>query len=482
MFKLKFMAVAAVMACGISAPAFAQGDGQLDEIRKQIEQLKTEYNKQIEALEKRLKDAEQAAATAKEAATTAKETAAKAQTTAAAASQQVPPPSQARPNAFNPAISLILMGTYGNFKNDPTQYGITGFQPPGATSPGDRGFHLGESELFISANADQMFSGAINLAVTDEGVSAEEAYFQTLALGHGLNLKGGRFFSAIGYQNAIHAHAWDFADTSLVQRAFLGENYGDDGVQLTWVAPLPLFVEVGGELGRGRGLVGNFDLGSGGELSSNDRNKNGAGAWSAFLHVGGDVGESNSYRVGLSHLSTSTGTNSFSLADFDTRSSAASTFTNGQVKLYGADFVWKWAPQGNYQYTTFKFIAEWFQIRRDGDLTFDPGGPGELTDRFTQKQSGWYAQAVYQFRTYWRVGLRYDQLQSGSFDGGMNAANLAVADYTPKRLSAMLDWSPSEFSRIRLQYNEDKSLQSLTDHQVLLQYILSLGTHGAHKF
>ena len=342
------MALLASLFVGLPTAAQAQNQSDLADIRQQIQELKGAYESRIQALEKRLKDAEQAAAAAQTTATQAQ----------AQAEQSRPEPAAAKQssqNAFNPAISLILMGQYGNFKQDPTQYSITGFQPPGATSPGDRSFSLGESELFITANVDHLFMGAINLAVTDEGVSAEEAYFQTLALGHGFTLKGGRFFSAIGYENSIHAHAWDFVDTSLVQRTFLGDNYGDDGLQLTWIAPLPVFVEVGGELGRGRGLVGTFEDG---ELASNDRNKNGVGAGAAFIHVGDDVGTSNSYRVGLSTLRTSTGTNAFPLADFDTVTGVTNTFSNGDVRLYGTDFVWKWAPEGNFQYQNFKFVAE----------------------------------------------------------------------------------------------------------------------------
>jgi len=465
------MALLASLFVGLPTAAQAQNQSDLADIRQQIQELKGAYESRIQALEKRLKDAEQAAAAAQSTAT-------QAQAKAESSRPEPAPVKQSSQNAFNPAISLILMGTYGNFKQDPTQYSITGFQPPGATSPGTRGFSLGESELFITANVDHLFMGAINLAVTDEGVDAEEAYFQTLALGHGFTLKGGRFFSGIGYQNSIHAHAWDFVDTSLVQRTFLGENYGDDGLQLTWIAPLPVFVEVGGELGRGRGLVGTFEDG---ELASNDRNKNGVGAGAAFIHVGDDVGTSNSYRVGLSTLRTATGTNAFPLADFDTVTGVTNTFSNGTVQLYGTDFVWKWAPNGNFQYQNFKLVAEWFQLRRDGDLTFDTTGAA-VTGPFSQKQSGWYVQGIYQFHPYWRVGLRYDQLDSGSFDGGVNSANITPADYNAKRYSAMLDWNPSEFSRIRLQYNEDKSVQNFTDHQIFLQYIFSLGTHGAHKF
>jgi hypothetical protein len=466
------MAIAVMLALTSPIAARAQSKSELDEIRKEIQDLKDSYESRIRELEKRLKDAEDAAAAAKG-------SAAQAEAAAQAARTQAEAPRQSSPSAFNPAISLILNGTYGNFTQDPKQYAITGFQPPGATSPGTPGFSLGESELFVTANVDHLFMGAMNVALEpDNTVSVEEAYFQTLALGHGFTLKGGRFFSAIGYQNSIHAHAWDFVDTSLVQRAFLGDNYGDDGVQLNWVAPLPVFVEVGAELGAGRTLVGNF---TDGELASNDRNKNGAGAGAAYFHVGDDVGVSNSYRAGAWYLQTSTGGNSFPLADLDTTSGVPNTFTNARIRLYGADFVWKWAPDGNYQYKNFKFVAEWMRIRRDGDLTFDTTGAA-TTGPFNQWQSGWYVQGAYQFHPYWRVGLRYDQLNTGSLDAGINAANIVPVDYIPRRYSAMLDWNPSEFSRIRLQYNQDLSQQNVTDHQLFLQYIYSLGTHGAHKF
>jgi hypothetical protein len=46
----------------------------------------------------------------------------------------------------------------------------------------------------------------------------------------------------------------------------------------------------------------------------------------------------------------------------------------------------------------------------------------------------------------------------------------------------MLDWSPSEFSRLRLQFASDNSRIGATDRQVILQYIYSLGAHAAHKF
>jgi hypothetical protein len=469
-FQPKVAALAIALAMGLPAPLHAASDPALAQIREQIKDLKKTYQAQMQALEKRLEEAEARARKAEAAATQAQSSAVQAQSSAAQASVK-----QATPNAFNPAISLILNGTYANLQRNPDEYKVDGFLSNADAVdqdkvPGKRGFSLGESELFISANVDPWFSGALNLALEpDNTISVEEAYFQTLGLGHGFSIKGGRFFSAIGYQNSIHAHAWDFEDPALMQRVFLGDNYGDDGLQLSWVAPTRLFIELGGEIGRGKDAPGT------------DRNKNGIGAATLFAHVGGDIGTGGSYRVGFSTLRTSTGGDGIAVADLDERTGVPNLFT-GDTRLYGVDFVYKWAPNGDYYYRNLKLVAEWFQLRHDGQLAFDTTGVNS-SDSFDSRQSGWYVQGVYQFHPYWRVGLRYDQLDPGSIDAGLNEANgITATDYTPRRYSAMIDWSPSEFSRIRLQYNLDQSREAFNDNQVFLQYIFSLGTHGAHKF
>ena len=70
----------------------------------------------------------------------------------------------------------------------------------------------------------------------------------------------------------------------------------------------------------------------------------------------------------------------------------------------------------------------------------------------------------------------------------MDSAALTAADfpiftpYNATRNTLMFDFSPSEFSRLRLQFASDKSRLGATDNEVFLQYIVSLGAHGAHKF
>jgi hypothetical protein len=90
----------------------------------------------------------------------------------------------------------------------------------------------------------------------------------------------------------------------------------------------------------------------------------------------------------------------------------------------------------------------------------------------------------------WRLGYRYDTVRYGTVSNGIvnNALGPAAADFpllashSPTRNTAMLDWSPTEFSRVRFQLASDKSRLGLTDNQLFVQYIYSLGAHGAHKF
>src|SRR3569623_1237290 len=109
-------------------------------------------------------------------------------------------------------------------------------------------------------------------------------------------------------------------------------------------------------------------------------------------------------------------------------------------------------------------------------------GAGTATSTYDAKQSGWYVQGVYQFMPYWRVGLRTERLDTGTVDYGANAANFAASDFYHSKNSVMIDYSPSEFSRIRLQLAQDKSRAGVTDDQLFVQYQMSLGAHGAHQY
>jgi hypothetical protein len=359
--------------------------------------------------------------------------------------------------AFNPAFSLILSGLYGNLQRDPA-IPATGFamnpNPPHA-----QGFNLGESEMGISANIDPQFRGVATMSLSPAGgISVENAYMQTTALGDGLNLKFGRFFSGLGYLNEQHAHAWDFVDQPLVYATLWNNQSSEDGVQLKWLAPSDMFVELGGEIGKGLNFPGT------------DRAKNGSGAGVLFAHIGDDIGIEHSWRAGVSLHQTKP-------------ENAMSNSFSGNSQSSGVDFVWKYAPNGNIADRYFKVQGEYFRRRENGLLTYNSAGTN-LTDSYTVTPSGWYAQSVYQFMPRWRSGLRYDSLDPGSAQVGvLNAGNVIANDgFNPSRLSWMLDYSPSEFSRLRLQLAHDNSRQGLADNQIFVQYVMSLGAHGAHQY
>lgn len=370
-------------------------------------------------------------------------------------------------NAFNPDISVILQGTAARSSQNPDDFRIGGFAPSGGdVAPPRRGFSLGESELFITSNIDPYFRGQLVASFTPEDtLEVEEAFFQTLALGRGLTMKGGRFLSSIGYQNQIHQHAWDFQDAPLAYKAFLGGRLDDDALQLKWVAPTDLLVELGTELGRGR------------SFPASDTQKNGAGLWNAYGHVGGDYGDSTAWRAGLSYLRASPRDRAFN--DVDTARAPVAGAFSGRSALWIADFILKWAPAGNSSVTNLKLQGEYFRRTENGDLALN-ALPGDYRSR----QSGWYAQTVYQFMPAWRVGYRYDRLDHGSVATSFAQAQAPtlLAAHNPTRHTVMLDWSPTEFSRIRLQLARDNARADAADNQVLVQYIFSLGAHGAHTF
>jgi hypothetical protein len=148
----------------------------------------------------------------------------------------------------------------------------------------------------------------------------------------------------------------------------------------------------------------------------------------------------------------------------------------------------KWAPHGDVTRQQLKVQGEYMRRRERGDLAFDVDGVN-LSDLYRSSQSGWYVQSVYQFIPRWRIGARYDQLHSGSpriflvESGALSLQDFpALLSGSPSRVTTMLDWNPSEFSRLRAQVAWDDARDAERDHQFFLQYIYSIGAHGAHKY
>jgi len=469
----KSLLAALVLALAAPCPALAvDSPADIAALRREMAAIRADYEVRLRALEQRLQAAEARATPAPPMPVQPPVAAAPAAATLPSAPALAAPAAAAGSGAssFNPAVSLILSGLYARTSQDPARYAISGFQLPvdAEVGPGSRGFSLAETELGLSAQIDPWLRGAAAIALHgDDSVSVEEAFIQTTALGRGLTLKAGRFFSGVGYLNAQHAHTWDFVDNPLAYQALLGTQYGDDGARLSWLAPTDQFIELGLEVGRGRGFPGS------------DTGRNGAGMTAVTAHTGGDVGDSHSWRAGVSWQHTRA--DEQALVGQAAGGSAVTNAFSGRTRLWIADAVWKWAPNGNASRTHFKLQGEYLRATRSGSLVYDVGNTDSAGD-YRATPSGWYVQGVYQFMPRWRVGLRTEALNAGAPDYGANAGLLASTGFRPRKDAAMVDFNPSEFSRVRLQLARDRSQPGASDNQLFLQYQMSLGAHGAHGY
>jgi hypothetical protein len=458
---------AAASICGAGSPAAADPDA--DALRAEIAQMKADYEARIAALEARVAAAEAAHPTdADSAATAGAYDEAAAQTDVSQSPEEAPVdmaaddmpadvPTGVIPggNAMNPGVSVVLNGSYFIDSRDPGSQRVAGFPLGDEAGLPDRGFSLGESEIALAANIDPYFYGFLALAFDGQGeAGVEEAYIRTTALPGGLTAKAGRFFSGVGYLNERHAHSWTFPDMPLPYRAFLGGQYGDDGVQLRWIAPTPLYVEFGAEAYRGDAFP------AGGAAN------HGAGTWAAYVHAGSDINDSWSWLAGASYL--------HARADGRETEDPVNGFDvfSGDSDVAILSGVAKWAPGGNPIQRNATITAEYFWGAESGAFN---GLPVDV-DR-----SGWYVQGVYQFMPRWSVGLRYASLHGDDPGPLLIGSTLDPLGVNPWAASALVEYDTSEFTRLRVQYTRDESDLIAAD-QILFQFTATYGPHDAHRY
>ncbi len=444
--KYPVVASALVALCLSLSNVVMAADAGLEELREELETLKSDYERRIAALEQRVAVAEQNSRRAN----------------LAESAPAVTSVGGAGSAAFNPAIGVIFSGNAWSYESSTENYAVQGFPYGGEAGPASEGLSLGETELIMSANVDDKFTAMLTAALAIEDGAAEleveEAWVEATALPAGFGLRFGRFFSAIGYLNSKHAHSWDFADQPLPYQAFLAGQLRDDGIQARWLAPTDIFLELGGEWLRGE------------SFPASGAANTGNGSYSLFANVGGDVGTGSSWLAGISYLDASA-------VDRVAGDEDDPYVFNGDSKLSAAHFVWKWAPNGNWKARNLVLQAE--VMRRSETGTY--AGPALAATTFDADQSGWYAQAVYQPIPRWRVGVRWDRLSADNPGAAFDGTILAASDNDPERISIMADWANSEFSRLRLQFTSDDAGPA-NDNQIGLQYFHSIGAHGAHTF
>ncbi|HHF3073130.1 TPA: hypothetical protein ACPJ1A_000603 [Vibrio diabolicus] len=354
----------------------------------------------------------------------------------------------------NPQIGVVVDGYYQDGQRH--------------NSEREEGFGLGHTELNLSSNIDDKFHGALTAVLESHGdeteLELEEAFIETLALPYGVNVRAGRFLSDFGYLNNQHMHTDSFVERPIAYRTFLGSHYYDDGVRANIVLPTDLYVKFGVEA-----LSGN-------KMSSvEDGSK--VGVYTTTMKLGNDFSESSSWQFGLSYLRNENGkVKEFEDHDHgheeehDHSHAAAVTGAN----LYGADFVWKWAPDGNYKYSNFTLSAEYMLL--DGVVDSKYKNDAESPDNL----SAYYVSGVYRFNPSWSTGLRYGEAES--YDGHAHGDHMHFTALNDKEMDAMIAWDSSHFGTIRAQFTRIDNQDSETDNVFTLQYVMTFGAHGAHAF
>lgn len=143
--------------------------------------------------------------------------------------------------------------------------------------------------------------------------------------------------------------------------------------------------------------------------------------------------------------------------------------TDTQTQIYGTDIYLKWRPLSNDR--GYPFVSWQTEVmKRD----YQAGADKDNLDDW-----GLYSQILWGFKKNWIAGIRY------GFADGDGASTSYLRDKR-SRISPKLTWRPTEFSKIRLQYNYDKAEHinnnNEDEHSIWLQYEFMLGAHPKHKF
>ncbi|SHO81315.1 Zinc-regulated TonB-dependent outer membrane receptor [hydrothermal vent metagenome] len=377
-------------------------------------------------------------------------------------------------SGFMPSISLIVDMSYSkeSLDVDTSHVEIPGLMSGGGDEGelvGNDGFNLNYAELAIGASVDTYFNLMSIFHLTKDSFEIEEAYVTTSSLPFNLKAKIGKFKSDFGYLNNKHHHSYNFADKPLIYMAFLGEEgLNDEGVQLQYVLPTPFYMMAGFEAFQGLVEPSFGYQGFGGIVEDTKYPSLFVGyIKSSFDIAGGTLLAGVSMAKGDAKLNN--------LENEDT----AEAF-DGETTLYGIDLTYKKYFSSNH---SLSLSGEYLYREMIGDRIIPIVGGFNRFD-LEKNQGGFYSEIVYQYDKNIRAGLRYSAITQN--DVFINGIDRDIEDDISVT-SAMLEYNPSEYSRIRLQYNHNASLYNEdgtinNKNDITLQFNYSIGAHGAHSF
>jgi len=366
--------------------------------------------------------------------------------TVAATPRTPPPPGSGSGGNMNPDIAFIADLALAAFSADaPLQ--------SGAHDPTVNGVNLQQLEMALEGSVDPYFHFDANIVFTQFGVEIEEVYATTTALPGHLQVRAGQFLTRFGRANPTHPHSWDFVDQALpIGRLFGGEGNRGPGAELSWLAPLPWYVEVTAS----ETMLGGAATGK---------------SWSDAAAVGVD---------GPADLQTTAAVKQFFPLGQDWSLMWGLSWAGGpngtgrtnRSEVYGTDLFLKFRPITTSSYQQVSLHSEWFHRRM------------QVPDELYTDLSG-FTQLAWRFSRRWTAAARHEY-------GGATAASdgeQVVDPFDPvwqgsrHRYAANATFWPTEFSRLRLQGAVDlPDWEEAPAYAAFLAFEFNVGAHGAHAF
>lgn len=377
------------------------------------------------------------------------------------------PPIVRGPTTLLPEISLVGTMAAAWFTDEPSLR-------LEAHEPFHNGFQLQEIELGFRSNIDPFLRADVFLALGLSGIEVEQAYVTTLSFPANLQLRAGQFYSPFGRFNQLHyLEVTPFADMPLVNRRFFGgEQLRGMGVELSYLLPLPFFLEL-----RAAVQTADNHVSFGVEAEEIQKARDLLGV--ARLATSVDLGDRLNLFGGISYANGPNASGGIRHTD------------EFRTQVYGADLQLRLRDPASRAYTALQ--AEW-ALRR---ATVPGGG---------YREGGAYLWLIRRFDAHWEAAIRGDWMglpvgrtfgHPGTHDEHEDALRqrlehdhghghdfgVFLEPFRQRRLSASISYYPSEFQRIRIQANYDflpgtrRGIQ-----EYFLQYQFVIGSHGAHVF
>jgi hypothetical protein len=328
-------------------------------------------------------------------------------------------------NLANPAIGMnaLFSGTAAHNLDQP--YGLD----------------FDEAEISLISVVDPYWTLSSNIVFAPDGVDPEEIWVRNTSI-KGLQLKLGQLRGSFGKHGLLHAHAFPFIQAPIVMANTIGEEgFKDPGLEASYLTPLPWFAEVTGGVYKA--------------VDPDDEHP---------LDFGSTRHDNVPY---LGHLK-----NQINLDDETTLELGGSVLQGHGVDdrrhlAFGADLTVRNVPAKASNRRGWIAQAEYIQKDRGG----------------TREGDGGYASLQYRLSQVWWAGVRGERARRSFTDFMVDDAGFQVPGAVG-RGSANVQWSPSEFSFIRLEYSHAKADAGVhpTDDRLMVQMSYTIGFHPAHAY